>query len=156
MTRIEADQRTTEIPNLPTDLAERATYAMRHIHMEAQGDLEGTLATLVDDPVYELHPIGLKMTGKALVRLYYEHFFSEVRPHIADYEFHGYCFGETSLNTETTIRWRLDDGKLRDFRVMTVLPYAEGGISGERIYADDDFFRLLFGPFFSGLQPIAA
>ena len=44
----------------------------RHAALEAKGDLEATMATLVDEPVYEFWPLGLSMKGEAPVRRYYE------------------------------------------------------------------------------------
>lgn len=155
MALIEADAQVIERVDLPDDLAERARHAVRHIYVESHDDLEGTLATLIDDPVYELHPIGLKMRGRALVRRYYEHFFAEARRHVIDYVVHGNCYGATAMTVEVTVSWRYDDGSVRDFRNLTVLPYGEGGITGERMYAEDDFFIGLFGPILGELEPIA-
>lgn len=154
MALIEADNQVPAEANLPDDLAARARHAIRHIFVESHDDMEATLATLIDEPVYELYPMGLRMRGKPLVRRYYEHFFGEVRRHVIDYVVHGYCYGETSLTVEVTVTWRYDDGRVRHFRNLTVLPYAEGGITGERMYAEDEFFRLFFGPVLGELERI--
>ena len=140
---------------LPTDLGARASWALRHIEAEARDDLEGTLATLAADPVYELWPLGLQMRGLDRLRRYYRHFFEVARPHIADYVVHGLCYGETSMISEITLTWRYDDGSTRQFRNATVLVYGEGGIAGERMYAEPEFFRLLLGPVLADLEPIA-
>ncbi|WP_380872373.1 hypothetical protein ACFB49_33150 [Sphingomonas sp. DBB INV C78] len=152
MALIDADAQVPQVVDLPSDLAQRALHAIRHIYLESHDDLEGTLGTLVQHPVYELHPIGLKMQGKALVRRYYEHFFGEARRHVVDYVVHGYCYGETSMTVEVTISWRYDDGVIRNFRNLTVLPYGSNGITGERMYAEDEFFRVLFGPILTELE----
>ena len=52
----------------------------RHAALEARCDLEGTMATLVDDPVYGFFPIGLGMRGRDQVRRYYEHLFRSFVP----------------------------------------------------------------------------
>ena len=47
-------------------------YALgiRHATAEAEGDLDATMATLVEVPVYEFWPIGRKMVGRdAVLRL---------------------------------------------------------------------------------------
>ena len=44
-----------------------------HARLEAEGDIEGTMATLVDDPVYEFWPMGWRFRGQAATRRYYEH-----------------------------------------------------------------------------------
>ena len=152
---IEADKQVTEEVRLPSDLAARARFAMRHIYVESHDDIEGTLGTLVENPVYELHPIGLRMRGREQARRYYEYFFKEARRHVVDYVVHGYCYGETSMTVEVTISWKYDDGAIRKFRNLTVLPYGEGGITGEIMYAEDDFFRVLFGPILNELEQIS-
>jgi len=50
---------------------------------------------------------------------------------------------------------RYGDGRVRHFRNLTVLPYAEGGITGERMYAEDEFYRCLFGPILDELETIS-
>ncbi len=155
MALIEADNQVPEKADLPNDLAARARHAIRHIFVESHDDMEATLGTLIDEPVYELHPIGLRVRGKPLVRRYYRHFFEEARRHVIDYVVHGYCYGETSMTVEVTVTWRYDDGRVRNFLNLTVLPYAEGGITGERMYAEDEFFRCLFGPVLDELEKIS-
>ena len=39
----------------------------RHAELEARRDLPGTLATLVEDPVYEFWPMGRGMRGQEAV-----------------------------------------------------------------------------------------
>ncbi len=63
-------------------------YALgtHHAKVEAQGDLEATMATLVGDPVYEFLPLGLRMSGRENVRRYYEHLLGKFVPHSRRYE----------------------------------------------------------------------
>ena len=44
-----------------------AMYAlgMRHATLEAEGDLAGTMETLIAEPIYEFWPIGRRMVGSA-------------------------------------------------------------------------------------------
>jgi hypothetical protein len=154
MALIEADKQVTETVKLPDDLAARARFAMRHIYVESHDDMEATLGTLVENPVYELYPIGRRMRGRDQVRRYYSHFFNEARRHVVDYVVHGYCYGETSMTVEVTVSWKYDDGSVRHFRNLTVLPYGDGGITGEIMYAEDEFFRCLFGPVLDELERI--
>jgi hypothetical protein len=140
---------------IPDNLGEKARWALKHIEREAVDDLEGTLATLAPDPVYDFYPIGLRMRGMDLIRRYYAHFFTKVRPHIVNYVVHSYTYGESSMVTELTLTWRYDDGSTRDFRNITVLVYGEGGIAGERMYGEPEFFRLFFGPVLAELEPVA-
>src|SRR5215831_16605430 len=54
--------------------------AHAHAKAEADGDIDATLATLEDEPVYELLPIVLTFRGRTAARQYYEHFFGVFRP----------------------------------------------------------------------------
>ena len=47
------------------------------------------------------------------------------------------------------------DHSRRDFRALTVFPYGETALRGERIFADVEFFRVLFGPLFAEMEPLA-
>ncbi len=66
--------------------ADMHALGTRHAELEAQGDLEGTLATLVEDPSYEFWPAGLRMAGREQVRRYYEHLFGHFIPRTRSYE----------------------------------------------------------------------
>ncbi len=65
--------------------ADMHALGTRHAELEGQGDLEGTLATLVEDPSYEFWPAGLRMAGRAQVRRYYEHLFGHFIPRTRSY-----------------------------------------------------------------------
>ena len=159
---MQADNSAIAAMNRAADLGElgrRAAWALRHVEAEAKDDVEGTLATLGPDPVYELWPLGLQIRGLDQLRRYYKHFFEVARPHIADYVVHSLCYGETSMITEITLTWRYDDGSTRNFRNATVLVYGPDGadgLAGERMYAEPEFFRLLMGPVLAELAPVAA
>ncbi len=128
------------------DLDALAEVARAHANAEAMGDLEGTLATLDPEPVYELLPMGVTVGGHEFVRAYYERFFTECMPRIVGYE----------LRNE----WLMDDGLGQEYRVdidtpagvrrndiLGILTFGDHGLlSGERLYASDDFLRFLFGP----------
>ena len=129
--------------------------ALQHVQAEDAGDVDATLATLQDDAVYELYPVGLRMSGKECIRRYYEYFFAHVRHRCVAYTTHASWSGPTGLCLEFTITWRYDDGTLRDFRNLTILPYGSTGLLGERLYADFEFYRLIFGPLLAEMQPIA-
>ena len=60
----------------PEERERLVAVAHRHAAAEAEGDLEATLATLEDDPRYELLPTGIVFNGREAARTYYEHFFS--------------------------------------------------------------------------------
>jgi hypothetical protein len=135
-------------------IAELTTIAHAHAAAEANGDLEATMATLEAEPVYDFHPVGLRMTGAKLTRRYYEHFFANVGPRIAGFALLGEWINELGVLQEYTVRYRYDDGREREFHVMGLLTFGRERLSGERLYADTEFMRLLFEPVWNDLTPI--
>ena len=59
----------------PKDMLE---LARRHAKLEEDRDLDPLMETLVDEPHYEFHPVGLRMTGGDRVRRYYAQFFDDL------------------------------------------------------------------------------
>jgi hypothetical protein len=59
--------------------------ALRHAEAEGAFDMAGTLATLEEQPVYDLMPIGLRMVGMDRARRYYAHYFANVAPRIVHF-----------------------------------------------------------------------
>jgi hypothetical protein len=128
--------------------------AHAHAAAEAAGDLEGTLATLERVPVYTFHPAGVGFTGMAATRRYYEHYFSEVAARIAGYTLHAEFESEAGLAQEYTVVVRHDAGRTRDHRILGILTFGRKGLSGERLYASDEFFRFLIGPLWNELATL--
>ena len=52
----------------------------RHAVLETAGDLEGTMATLIEVPIYEFWPMGKRMVGQDRVLRYYEHLVNDFMP----------------------------------------------------------------------------
>jgi hypothetical protein len=99
-------------------IAELTAIAHRHAAAETEGDLAATLATLEPDPVYELYPVGLRMTGLPLARRYYAHFFAHVAPRIAGYEMLGEWINELGVLQEYRVSVGYEQAPARDFRIM--------------------------------------
>ena len=146
--------RTGQIGGVPAGLGALAQMAFRHIEAEDRGDIEATLATFEDDASFELYPCGLQLSGRERIRRYYEQFFAVARPRCTGYTVHGQAFGESSLTVEITVTVAYPDGSRRDFRTMTVFPYGSTALRGERIYADVEFFRVIFGPLLAEMEPL--
>lgn len=132
-----------------------AAIAMRHVAAENAGDIDATLATFEDDATFDLYPCGLHLSGRERIRRYYQQFFASARQRCVDYTVHDQWQGENCLSIEITVRVRYDDGSLREFRTLTIFPYGETALRGERIYADTEFFRVIFGALFAEMEPIA-
>ncbi len=134
-------------------IAELTTIAHRHAAAESEGDLAATLATLEPDPVYELYPVGLRMTGLPLACRYYAHFFAHVAPRIAGYEMLGEWINELGVLQEYRVSVGYEQAPARDFRIMGLLRFGDSALAGERLYADTEILRILFEPVWGELEP---
>ena len=130
------------------DMYELAT---RHARIETAGDLDGTMATLVDAPIYEFHPIGFTLTTTAPVRRYYEHLIGSFIPMTRGYELLEEWVNETSLAQEYSITLGTPEGD-ETHRVIGVLfvtaesmSGAQKLLAGERIYGSERCIRLMAG-----------
>jgi len=116
----------------------------RHARVEAEGDLEATLATLVDDPVYEFWPLGLTLRGMDGARRYYTHLLGEFVPRTRGYTLLSEWVNETSVAQEYEINVEVD-GRTEAHRVIGIL-YGDGPLlTGERIFASERCARLMAG-----------
>jgi hypothetical protein len=137
------------------DLDEMLAVALAHSAAEAAGDLEQTMATLDDDPVYELLPRGVVLRGRDLARRYYEHFFANVMPRVTGFD----------LRSE----WISDDGVLQEYTlfvdglgapgtghsIIGILTFGKNGkLSGERLYTSDTLLEFMFGPVLDEAVPL--
>ena len=136
------------------DLDAMVAVALAHAAAEAAGDLDETMATLDDDPVYELLPRGVVLRGRDVARRYYEHFFANVMPRVTGFD----------LRSE----WVTDEGVLQEYTlyvdglgdpgtghsIIGILTFGTGGkLSGERLYASDALFEFMFGPVLAEAEP---
>ena len=109
------------------------------------GDLDGTLATLDPEPVYELLPMGVTLAGQDFVRAYYQRFFSECMPRFVGYELRNEWIMDDGLGQEYRIDVSTPDGPRR-YDILGILTFGDHGLlSGERLYAGDDLLHFLFG-----------
>jgi len=132
-----------------------AELAFAHARAEERGDIEATLATFERDVCFELYPCGLRLSGSERIRRYYEYFFAVASKRIVAHTMHAHAAGDTTLTMEFTVTVAYADGSRRDFRTLTVFPYGETTLRGERLYADPEFFRVLFGPLLAEMEPLA-
>ena len=120
--------------------------ARRHALLEANMDLAGTLATMEAPYFYEAWPLGLRMEGLANTRRYYQYHFETLRPRIIGRDKVAEWVGDDGLVFEQYLHIRMENGSVEKFRFMAVLALGENRVTGERIYASERFFGLLFGP----------
>lgn len=134
---------------------ERLTLLARtHATCEGSGDMEGTLATLERDPVYELQPVGLAFRGMDSARLFYEHFFATFQPLIEAYSLRSEFAGDEGVAQEYVIALRFPDGHRERHPVLGILTFGREALSGERVWASERLLRLMFGPAFERATPV--
>jgi SnoaL-like domain len=121
--------------------------ARAHADAEAEGDIEATMATLVDDPVYELQPRGCILRGHDAARQYYEHFFAECRPRITSYELRSEWTSDEGVLQEYVLNIDNAAGTNRWQHIIGILVFgADRKLAGERLYASDELLEFMFGP----------
>jgi SnoaL-like domain len=134
-----------------------AMIAVAHAHAaaEGEGDIEATMATLDDDPVYELQPIGLVLRGRDAARKYYEHFFANFAPRLKGYDLRSEWVTDEGVGQEYVLHLNADDeSKSRQPIIGILLFGADGKLSGERIYASDELIDMMFGPVLDRALPV--
>lgn len=129
---------------------------MRHATAEAEGDLEATMATLVEVPVYEFWPMGKRMVGRDAVRRYYQHLVDDYIPKQLGFDMISETLSPEALSQEYVVRVPGPDGP-EAYRVLGVLYAADDGsglMGGERIWGSDAFLRQMIGPIWDELESI--
>ncbi|MFO0691064.1 MAG: hypothetical protein U0900_20370 [Myxococcota bacterium] len=125
----------------------------RHAQLEAEGKLDLVMDTLVEDPVYEFWPVGLRMRGRDQVRRYYEHligtFFGEQRSYRLIEEW----LSERSLAQEYEMVVRFDGGD-ETHRVIGILFAQDGLLGGERVWGSKAVLQKMIGPVWDELEKI--
>jgi hypothetical protein len=132
-----------------------ALVAVAHAHAaaEAAGDIEATMATLDDDSVYELQPMGVTVRGRDTAREYYEHFFANCQPRISGYELRSEWVSDEGVLQEYVLQVEHPTGP-KTHSIIGILTFGDSGkLSGERLYADDELLDLFFGPLLDRATP---
>lgn len=110
----------------------------------SRGDIEGALAVLVDNPCFDLYPVGLRVSGRENVRRHYEHYFKHVAPAILGAEQVATYFTDDAIAFEFTMSWRAEDGAVQASRMLVVTPVQGDKFTGERVYTDERLVRWMF------------
>jgi hypothetical protein len=117
--------------------------AMRHELFEFDNDLDGILATLIETPVYELYPQGIRFTGVEAVRAFYERTLWMFRQ--LDYRPTGVdtrrvvsvAFGDSHLTAELNAEFTTRDGVRKRVQSIAVVEFQGELMVGERLYCDE-------------------
>jgi ketosteroid isomerase-like protein len=129
--------------------------AQAHAAAEAVNDLDTVFATLEDDPLYELQPVGLVVRGMDAVRRYYDHFFSTFQPLVAGFALRNESVAADGVVQEYTIWTNTGpDGTVERHEVVGILTFGTEKLSGERVYGSERLLRMMFGPVYDECTPI--
>ncbi len=121
---------------------------MRHELFEFDENLDAVLTTLVDTPVYELQPLGYRITGREAVRLMYERTlpiilqFDYRRKQVDVREIPCVAFSDNQLAAEMNDEIELPDGTRKRVYLMCVAEYSGDALVGERLYLDSTLARM--------------
>ncbi|QLJ04029.1 hypothetical protein HZZ00_25560 [Streptomyces sp. NEAU-sy36] len=115
-----------------------------HEMAEFEMDIDRTMATLVENPVYELPTLGWYIEGQTAVRAAYERLLvaGEKMNLWADKRVH--AVNETTLCREAYVYFDTPEGR-RTGRYMTVIVFEGNRILGERMYMDDAYTKAMEG-----------
>ncbi len=131
----------------PDDRDAMIAVAHAHAAAEAERDIEATMATLDENPAYELQPLGVTLRGRDVARQYYEHFFANCQPRITGYELRSEWVADEGVLQEYTLHIVNPDGTNTRHDIIGILTFgADGKLSGERIYAGNELIQFMFGP----------
>lgn len=128
-----------------------------HEMAEFQLDLDATMATLVDNPVYEFPSIGWHIEGRGAVRETYSRllFGGDERNIWADKRVH--AIDETTLCREAYVYFDTAEGRATG-RYMAVIIFENRRILGERMYMDTAFSKAvneILGPDFGEIPGVS-
>lgn len=124
-----------------------------HARLEAEGKLDLVMDTLVEDPIYDFWPVGLRMRGRAKVRRYYEHLIGPFYAAQKSYRLIEEWLTERSLAQEYEMVVELDHG-VEAHHVIGILFAKDGLLGGERIWGSEAILRKMVGPVWDELEPI--
>ena len=120
--------------------------AIRHIRAEAAGDIDTILSTLEDEPFYELHPLGLRFSGRDAVCRYYEWLCTEFAARQRHTELIGEYVGDAGVVFEYRMWVARDDGTEVVHNLIGIDVAGETAFAGERIYGDPELIEMMVGP----------
>ena len=126
-----------------------------HAGAEAEQDFDRVLATLCPNPQFEFYPLGMGIGGWDNVETFYREQYGKFAKGVVGYEVIGEWTNEVAAAQEYVIDWT-DGETTHRFRVMSMMPgdEASGLLSGERVYASEEFVRALLGPLYDHLRPL--
>lgn len=131
---------------MPLDTARMLELAQAHEAAEFSGDLDATMATLIDHPVYLWFPQRLRIEGQEAVREMYARLagvIGQMQARIAERRVFFMAFGDDQLAAEIDFDYRFDDGRTKKVRIAAFLAFVGERMVGETQYVDADLAGVL-------------
>lgn len=121
----------------------------KHADLEAKLDLDGVLATLVENPVYEFYPARLKLEGKENIRQFYLDHFDSFFPLIQSHVLINECWDTHTACLEYDLYLKEPYNPKRPYRIIVALTEKNSLLIGERFYVENELARLMAGASFN-------
>lgn len=106
-----------------------------HARAEFALDYDATMDSVVDDPMYELHPQGLRINGRSAVREMYQRILPVYMANVRRPELRVKAYGDNSVIAEYKFAIRQPDGGWLSAYRMGIVEFAEDG----RVYSERDY-----------------
>jgi hypothetical protein len=146
-------------------LEEMKALLLEHEWAERNGDLDGTMATLVAHPVFEVHPQGLRIEGYEAVREMYGRLLPGSNDPLSEgtaqtervLQSSITASGNSVLCTEVQHEMHRLDGTTACVRMLVNVYFQDGKLLGERLFSDNDMAELInsaLGPDFFNLPGV--
>ncbi|GEE01684.1 hypothetical protein nbrc107696_21300 [Gordonia spumicola] len=131
---------------------------LAHEIAELEQDVEATMATLVENPHYELVFFGLQVDGRDAIREVYKRILNDAGGVAAEKRVH--AVAPNTLIREAHMTFTDDDGERINGLYLVVMSFdpETKKISGERMYQDPNFAGLMaknLGPDFENLPGVS-
>jgi hypothetical protein len=120
----------------------------KHADAESEHDLEGVLATLVENPVYEIYPARLKLEGKENVRAFYRQHFDSFFPLISSFTLINEWWESETACMEYDLFLKEPYAE-KPYRILVILTAKNNLLLGERFYVSEELAQIMSGTAFS-------
>jgi ketosteroid isomerase-like protein len=124
---------------LATDVAQPSQREMEeliyeHMRAEQARDLDRVMATLCPDPVFEIHPLGIRIEGWDAVAEKYRRTMSGIWADVLEDTVVGIWRSNDSVVMQDVARCTLSNGKEGTLHALTIFDFQGDRLKGERVY----------------------
>jgi hypothetical protein len=146
--------------NVKSDQAGILAIVKQHAVAELSVDIDGTMATLVDHPVYNWFPNRLRIEGADAVREMYARLaplLIQFRASEENRSTNFTTFAESAYAVEVDLDYRIADGSIKRVHTASFIRFDGGRLLGETTYLDSylaDVVNSLLGDEFRKLPGV--